>query len=348
MKKKYLFIGIAVLAIVFAFFLIRGRNKKNPFTTEVVKKGDLEVVVSASGEIKAEKDTTLQFQTGGLLTWVGVKEGDKVWKGQAIASLDSRQIKKQLQKNLNLYMTQRDTFEQVQEDYKPIKEALLLTDAIRRTLDQTQNSLNNSVLDVELTDLSLQLATIHSPFNGVVVSMNTPFPGINILPTSASFRIIDPRSLYFQTQVDETDIPKIKEGREVTVKLDAFPEQVFTGQVDRIDLISTLSSGGGTAYKVQVGIKDLGDLILRVGMNGDAEILETDIKDALLLPATALVEKDGKTYVWKVEKSKAKKSEIAIGQANDNYIQIFSGLNENDLVITSNINLLKEGTAIKR
>ena len=71
-------------------------------------------------------------------------------------------------------MTQRDTFEQTQADYKPIKDALLLTDTIRRTLDQTQNSLNNSVLDVELTDLSLQLATIHSPFDGVVVSVNIP------------------------------------------------------------------------------------------------------------------------------------------------------------------------------
>jgi len=90
MKKKYLFIGIAVLAIILAFFLVRGRNKNNTFTTEVIRKGNVNVVISASGEIKAEKDITLQFQTGGLLTWVGVKEGDKVKKGQAIASLDSR------------------------------------------------------------------------------------------------------------------------------------------------------------------------------------------------------------------------------------------------------------------
>ncbi|PIV01592.1 hypothetical protein COS54_00710 [Candidatus Shapirobacteria bacterium CG03_land_8_20_14_0_80_39_12] len=244
-------------------------------------------------------------------------------------------------------MTQRDTFEQTQADYKPIKDALLLTDTIRRTLDQTQNSLNNSVLDVELTDLSLQLATIHSPFDGVVVSVNTPYPGVNILPTSTSFRIVDPNSLYFETQVDETDTPKIKEGSTATVKLDAFPGQVLNGKVDRIDLISILSSGGGTAYNARVGINNQSDLILRVGMNGDAEILQTSIKDALLLPAIALVEKNGKSYAWKIENGKAKQSEISVGQSNDNYVQILSGLNENDLIITSNINLLKEGMAIK-
>jgi len=96
-----------------------------------------------------------------------------------------------------------------------------------------------------------------------------------------------------------------------------------------------------------VGINNQSDLILRVGMNGDAEILQTSIKDALLLPAIALVEKNGKSYAWKIENGKAKQSEISVGQSNDNYVQILSGLNENDLIITSNINLLKEGMAIK-
>ncbi len=346
MKKKII-LGIAAFLTALAlFFGLKNLKKTSPFKVETVGVGEMAVSISASGEIAAERDATLQFQTGGLLSWVGVQKGDRVRQGQAVASLDSRQLKKQLQKSLNLYQSERDDFEQTQADYQETKDKYLLTDEIRRILDKTQNSLNNTVLDVELNDLAIRYSTLYSPFAGEVVAISAPFAGVNILPTTASFRIVDPQSLYFQALIDETDIPKVKVGRQVKVRLDAFPDQIFKATVSKIDLNSSLSSGGGTAYQTKITFP-AGTEEFRLGMNGDAEIILESLPKALLVPFSALAEKEGQTYLWKVEKNRAKKVEVKIGATNDDFAQVTEGITEGERVITGSISLLKEGMAIK-
>jgi len=345
MKKKLL-IGAGIISVILVGFLLWRKRPVSLFKVETVNTGEMIASISASGKIKAEHDAILQFQTGGLLSWVGVKKGDQVRKGQAIASLDTRQIRKQLQKYLNVYMSQRDDFEQIQDDYRSTKENFLVTDAIKRVLDKAQNSLNNSVLDVELSDLSLQLSTIHSPFNGIIISVDSPYPGVNVLPTGGTFRVVDPKSLYFEAQVDETEIAKVRVGDKVNVKLEAYPDQIFDGVVSQIDFDSTVTSGGGTAYNLKITFTDSKDTF-KLGMNGDAQIIQTTIEKALLVPISSIIESDNKAWVWKVEKNKAKRLEVTVGQTNDDFAQILSGLSEQDKIIISNLNRLKEGMTIK-
>jgi len=346
--KKRLFIFFLVLAIILAgAFLVRFRvqGQQRLFKVDTVKTGEMSVTILASGEIKAERDALVQFPASGLLAWVGVKKNDVVKKGQALASLDTRELRKKLEKTLNLYQTQRNSFEQTQEDYKDEKEKALLTEAIKRILDNAQNNLNNAVLDVELNDLAIKLSTIYAPFAGVVVS-DVPYAGTNILPSTASIHIVDPQSLYFEALVDETDIAKIKTGETVKIRLDAFPEEVFEGVVSKIDLTSSLSSGGGTVYKTMVTFKDPVDRF-RLGMNGDAEFILNSVKEATLVPLNALWEKESKTYVWKVQNGRAVKTEVAVASTNDDWAQITTGVTAGDQVVTSNLNQLKEGMAIR-
>lgn len=299
---------------------------------------------TASGEIKAEKDALVQFPASGLLSWVGVKKNETVKKGQALASLDTRELRKKLEKTLNLYKAQRNSFEQTQEDYKDEREKELLTDAIKRVLDTAQSNLNNAVLDVELNDLAIKLSVIHAPFDGVVVS-DVPYAGTNILPSTSGIRIVDPQSFYFEALVDETDIAKIKIGDLVKIHLDAFPDEDFEGVVAKIDWTSSLSSGGGTVYKTMISFKNPVDRF-RLGMNGDAEFILNLAKEAILVPLSALWEKDGKTYVWKVQNGRAVKTEVVVTNTNDNWAQITAGITSGDRVVTSNLNQLKEGMPV--
>ncbi|MGI5826564.1 MAG: efflux RND transporter periplasmic adaptor subunit [Patescibacteria group bacterium] len=347
MKKKIIIILLVIFILAAGFFFFRKtRAQSSNFKIETVQSGEMLVSTSASGKIKAERDAILKFQTAGLMNWVGVKKGDLVKKGQAIASLDKADLQKRLKKQLNLYQTERNNFEQTQEDYKETRDNLLLTDEIRRILDSTQLSLDNTVLDVELASLSLKYATIYSPIEGIVVSIDEPYAGVNILPTTATFRIVDPKSIYFEAKIDETDISRVKVGYKARIELDAFPEQVFEGVVSKIDFDSTVTSGGGTAYNVWIQFPSLSE-DFRLGMNGDVEIIRENIANATLIPLSALTEKDQKTYVWKVEDGKAKKVEVTIGNTDDDYVQILTGLSAGDSIISSNISLLKEGMAIK-
>lgn len=348
MKRKFILVAIFVFAIFGGFFFFRQLNSaRSPlFKVEKVSAGEMEVSTNASGKVKAEKEVTLQFQTSGRLAWVGVKKGDQVKKGQAIASLDKTELEKRFRKEMNDYLNERWDFEQIQDNYKETRERSLVTDEIQRILDKTQFDLDNTVLDLEIADLAVKYATIYSPIEGIVVEISDPYPGVNISYTTTKFRIVDPKTLYFEAKIDESEIARVNEKDKAIIRLDAFPDQDFEGQVTKIDFEATTTSSGGTAYNVLVSFPASLEN-LRLGMNGDVEIIHSSIPDALLLPISALSEKQGKTFVWKVEEEKAREAEVVIGQINDEAAEVVSGLTEGDLVITSHISQVIEGMAIK-
>lgn len=274
-QKPYL-VAFGIIGLILVLFLLRQFGPLHPPKKEVEKETPIfeeENLVSASGKIEAKRIANLTFQTSGLLSWVGVKEGDYVQKWQGIASLDRRELEKRLARYLNLYMTNRWDFEQLQEDYKDEKERYLITQAMKRILDKAQFSLNNAVIDVELTDLALKLSTISTPIEGIVTRVDTPNPGINVTPLGATFTVIDPSSVYFSAFVDEADISKIKIGQEAKITLDSYPDEEFKGRVERIDFVATTTTGGGTAFRVEISLPENDNLKFKVGANGDAEIL---------------------------------------------------------------------------
>lgn len=333
LKKKKVLTVIGLLVVL--FFLFGRKKKTEEFKTEKVTRGEIREIVDASGAVNAESDIKVQFQTSGKMVWLGVKEGDLVKKGQALASLDKEGLKKSFEKYMNLYMTNRWDFEQQQEDYKTIKENKLLSDEMKRILDKYQFSLNNAVLDVEISDLAVKYATIYSPIEGIVVEISPPVAGMNILSASAFIEVIEPKTLEFTAIIDETDIGKLKDGQKAIITLDSFPDKEFIGIVKRIDFKSTTTSSGGTGFTAHISLpaEEIGSF--RDGMNGDLRVTVQSKENVLLLPTASLVEKDSKNYVFKINKGKAVEIEVKTGLSNDDQIELTSGeLTEGDLLVT--------------
>ncbi len=306
------------------------------YETTKVRKEDLLQTISASGEIEAENQVTLKFQTSGLLAWVGVKEGDWVEKWQAIASLDKRQLENTLKKELNDYMNERWDFEQGREDYNvstgPL-EKYTLTNEVRRILEKAQFDLNNSVIDVEIADLTKKWATLISPIAGIVTNIEEPIAGVNITPATAEFIIADPSEMKFVANVDESDISEIREGQKVIISLDAYPEEELEGEVVKIGFAAITTSGGGTAFTVEILLPTNVDQRFKVGMNGDVEIILASREEVLTLPLEAVKTKEGQTYVQIIEGREIKEVTVKTGLSSETRIEIMEGLTENQVVI---------------
>lgn len=270
--RVLIILGAAALVLILLrqFGPLKPQKPPTPSPVSMVTQ---ENILTASGTIQAHEMANLTFPTSGLLSWVGVKEGDQVKKWQGVASLDKRELQKKLSRYLNLYLTNRWDFEQLQDDYKDEKERSLITDTIQRILDKAQFSLNNAVIDVELQDLTLKLATISTPIEGIVTRVDTPNPGVNVTPVTATFTVVNPSSVFFGANVDEADIGKVKIGQEVKISLDAYSDEEFKGRVEKIAFVSTTTAGGGTAFKVEISLPTNPDLKFKVGMNGDANII---------------------------------------------------------------------------
>lgn len=341
-------IVIAVVLLISAFTIYRISTKDKPEDTpkfdpkkETIvnpKKETIKEEITLTGSIDAASRSNLQFKTTGQLAWVGVKVGDRVKKYQAIASLNKEELKKRLEADFNNYRSALATFDDVQDEYKDEKENLLLTDEMKRILVRSQNTLDNSVINYELQDLAIKYATIYTPISGIVVAIDEPNSGVNITPTSATFTIIDPTSIYFKAQIDQEDVNRIKVGDKTTIKLDSFPDELIDSEVTYISFVPIVGQTS-TVYEIRFKLNgvDNQELKYRLGMDGDAIISLQEIENSLTIPIEAINQNEDQSYVFvKIDNQKELiKKNVTTGIETDTTIEILEGLSENDQVVIS-------------
>ncbi len=330
---------IIILVLSGLFFLkvnsspTNGKNGKKQ-TSHLVKRQNLKDTLSLSGSIDAEEKVTLRFQSSGRVSWVGVKEGDYVKKYQSIASLDQRELKKTLEKYLNSYINERYDFEQTHDDYWQKQYALSdgLKREAERIIKKSQSDLNNTVLDVELKNLSLEYASLWTPIEGIVTKVGSPFAGVNTTPTQAEFEIINPKTVFFSATADQNDVVKLKEGKRGKIILDAYPDKTLSGKIKKISFVPK-EGETGTVYEVKIILNGTNDSYqYRFGMTGDASFTLKEKEDVLSIPSNYIRTEKGKKYVMKKKNGGRTKVYVTTGEEIDTFIEITSGLSPGDTI----------------
>jgi len=336
-KSKNKIIG-GVIAILALFITInRVQAQKSKDTPVLNPKKDIVITpeiksikseLTLAGSISASEIASLRFQNSGKLVWVGVKEGDRVKKWQAIASLDREQLRKSLQTQFNNYRTNLSQFWDTQDKYKDT----IISDTVQRILDRTQYSLDNTVINYEIADMAIKESTLVSSINGIVTDIEQPLTGTNITPANATFTIINPDSIYFKSEIDQEDVTKIKVGQNAIVKIDSFPDTSFDSEITYISFIP-VTGQSSTVYEIRFKLPvDNKNLNYRLGMDGEATITLKEENEVLVVPLDVLND-DGKSFVWVKTGNKLSKKYVTTGIENDTEVQILEGLNLNDTVI---------------
>ncbi len=320
---------LIVLALLGSWYFF-GRKPAVTYDEMTVTRQTLQDTLELSGKVKADKSATLKFLAGGLLTYLGPKEGDTVKKWQTLASVDTRQLQKSMEQKLNLYSIQRGTFEQTVDDNNNSVPAGDLGNTLTRLLEKNQYQLDNTVKDVEYQDLYLKLARISSPIDGILVQ--SPVSSSNVQVSAAdSWIVIDPTSLYFSADLDETDLRRVSVGQKAHVNLDAFSDLEIDSKISHISF-SPKETTTGTTYEVKIDLSDSDVSNLRLGLNGTAALVLSEVNNALTLPMSAVVTKNGTSFVTVKDGSKYIEKEIKTGIENNGVVEVKSGLGEADHV----------------
>lgn len=335
-SRYWKLIGIGILLIAgIILWSQQAQAKKTAaaITTQTVTRQNFSKTLSSSGKTKADTSVELKFQASGKLAWVGVKEGDTVTAYQALATLDRREVQKNLEKALRDYSSERNDFEQTwRVTYDGKKPSDAFNDTVKRILEKNQWDLEKAVFDVELKHLAVEFATLVTPIAGIVTRIDTPVAGVNITPATAVFAVADPKSLIFEATVDETDVGSLVIGQQASIALDAFPEATYSGTITYISYISQQSSGGATVFPVKISFGQSENL--RIGLNGDITIVTERRDDVLLVPTEAIREEKGETFVYRKINGKYEKTVIQTGAKNEDDIIVTKGLSEGDVVVT--------------
>lgn len=209
---------------------------------------------------------------------------------------------------------------------------------------KTQQALaNNAAAALDNTRVQLQYATITAPFAGVVVSRQLD-PGSFVTPgTSTSIlTIADLDHLDVVLNVGSPDLPMIRKGDPVKILIDAYPGRVFPGAVNRI--------AGGVdpmtrTVQVEVDI-DNPQHLLRPGMYATVQ-LSAGVRQALVVPLSAVQSIGTQHYVWLVHEGKAVQQYVDVGQATGEVVEITGGLEPSDTVIIRGADLVRQNQPVR-
>jgi len=335
--RWYVFIILVIGIGVYLYQQKTAQAKIEKETTFVVTRRDMKENLSLAGEIGADEHVVLRFQTSGRLAWVGVKEGDSVKKYQTLASLDQRELKKNLQKKLLTYSQTRNSFDQTGSDNQRIGDQPTadwgLGDKMKRLVESAQYGLDSSVLDVELSTISMEYSNLFTPIEGKVTRVDSKYAGVNITAAQAEFEVINPKTLYFSFTADQTEVTKLAEGMTAEINLDSFPDSTQKGALYYVSY-TPKAGETGTVYEGRIRIPESVAASYRFGMTGDSTFTLNEKSNVVSIEDKLIKSEGDKKYVWKKVNGTQVKTYIKTGLETDGIVEVLSGVEEGDVILS--------------
>ena len=343
--------GLVALVVVLAggaavfYYLTRGQSIEIEEATAVAPSADpgATAILQATGYVTARVQATVSAQIIDTLTQVLIEEGEHVKAGQVLARLDDTaqratlaQTEAQLQAARALLSQYQAQLGQARRDLarnqdlverKLVSEQALET--TRTSVETVEAQVNAQQRQIELAtaskhgaEVQLGYTTVRAPFSGVVIA-KTAQAGEIIAPSSAGGgftrtgigTIVDMDSLEIEVDVNEAYINRVVPNQPASATLDAYPDWSIPAHV--IAIIPTADRSKATV-KVRVAFdqKDariLPDMGVRVSFQSAKG--SGEVPKGVLVPATSIVERDGKSVVFVIDGDRAHSRQVAAGQS---------------------------------
>jgi len=296
-KKSYIIAACAVVALLVLWLLLKPSNKATlTLETAPVTRISITSSVTATGTVEPVTEVEVGTQVSGIIDKLYVDYNDEVKAGQVIAEMDRVTLQAELESAQSTLASSKTEYEYRLKEYnrsKALHEKELISEAdydlAVYNYERALNSYKQSQASMVKVRRNLGYATITSPIDGVVISRaveegQTVAAGFN---TPTLFVIAkDLTKMRVIADVDEADIGQVKEGQPVDFTVDAYPDDVFKGEVQQVRLEATTTSNVVT-YEVVI-TADNPDLKLKPGLTASVTIKTLERDNALSVPTKAL------------------------------------------------------------
>jgi HlyD family secretion protein len=220
---------------------------------------------------------------------------------------------------------------------------VIFNDTLQNDLANQQAMIDQQQVTIQDLQAKVNSLIVKSPFDGIFstdfVNQKTDvlgsFPvGAKVTNGAELGAVASLESMQLPVQVDELDLPSIKDKMKADVKIDSLGGRTFQGEVNQVSTVGT-TTNGVTFYTVVLAVPNRNQQ-LKYGMTATAEILIQNKQNVLLLPIEALQSQQGKRYVSlkKADGTVETKHEVKIGIRSKTQVEIIEGLKEGDKVVT--------------
>lgn len=305
-----------------------------PVETSAPTRGDVYAMYTGTAPIEAFAEADVIAKVGGEIRQLLVEEGDEVKKGQVLARLDGERLKLELNESeAKLRKLQRDYERNVDLQAKG-----LISDGDFEKIKYEMEALEAAF---NLASLELDYTQIRAPIDGVIAERYVKI-GNTISEGEALFRVTSLDPLVAYLHVPEREYRNITAGQPVGIEIDALRGETIIAAVSRVSPIVDPQTG---TFKITVEISDE-KRRMKPGMFGRLSVIYDVHENALQIPRSALVENEGASSVFVVDGDRAIRRAVETGYGNQGKVEIVSGLQEGDQVVTVGHASLKQDSRV--
>jgi len=306
-----------------------------PVSAEEARDGDLVLLVTTTGQVRSDAAVKLRSEISGTVASVLVRPGARVSRGQPLVRFDPYTFQLAVRE---AQATADESEQRFFESFVP--ESLVTgkgpTPEQRKAL-MNKAGLTGARLRLERARFEQTRATITSPVSGTVDAVDVA-PGERIANGQQLLTVVDTRNLRIEAQVLEHDLPLLRVGGDASITSAGAPGRIIRGRVDAmLPLVDSVTRAGRAVVRVQ------GDGTLRPGMYADVQLESARLTNRRLVPARAVIERDGRPLVFVVKEGRAQWTYINPGRSNGTYTEVLPDSSSGTIPVEPGDQVIVEG-----
>ncbi|MDE0229634.1 MAG: efflux RND transporter periplasmic adaptor subunit [Spirochaetaceae bacterium] len=309
-----------------------GQASALPVVTAEVARQTVSSFLVATTTLSPERALDVVARAGGEVTAVLVEEGDAVREGQLMAQLDPSDA--------------RLALAEAQAHYDNIQREYARTSELAKHGGVTDQELENQRYQIELRTIALERSRqqltdteIRSPITGIVGERSVE-PGATISSNARLFHVLDPDPLLAVIHIPEAGRRSLRVGQDVQVQAAGGVQASGT-----INLISPVVDAESGTVKVTVELAGAGTLV--PGSFVTVQVPTETRENALVVPKRAILLERDQSIVYRVQEGVAVRTPVAVGLSAQDTVEVTSGLNAGDAVVTVGHESLRDGAAVR-
>lgn len=309
-----------------------------------------------SGAVRAATEAQLSFKVAGTVERIAVKVGDPVRQGDLLAALEDRDYHLQVQEAEASLAQARAQERNAEAGYQRAQSLYENGNAARQDLDQARAAYESTQAQVESISRRLDLARLQvgycrltAPFAGSIARVEVDATE-NVSPGQPVVLITSDEHPEVEIAVPAPLIAQVMPGQSVTVSCNALGSDALAAKVTEVGVAST---GFATTFPVTVRLEDL-DRRLRPGMSAEVAIPfgTVGIREAVVVPSVSVGEDHLGRFTFIIEPDGqgtgvARRRAVTVGQLTNEGLEILSGIDEGELVITAGVSRIVDGQKVK-
>ena len=311
-----------------------GATMAVPVEIARVARRSISSFIETNGTLEAENEVDLVARTSAPVVEFRVEEGDAVTRGQLLARLDAMEYRVQVEIARVALNEARQSYGRAQS----LKQENLISP---ESYDQALSAHEAAQAQFDAAQIQLGYTEIRAPFDSLIVTRYIKLAE-QVSPNTPLFRISDFDPLLCPVQVPERDLPQLHLKQNAHLTVEPYPLERFDASVLRISPVVEASTG---TIKVTLQVRARG--LLRPGMFTRVFIETATRPDALVIPKSALsLESIGDT-VFVANGTTASRREVVLGFQEGDFVEVISGVAEDESVVVVGQDGLNEGTPIQ-